>query len=274
MPKTNCNIIKDLLPSYQDELCSIESKQLIEEHFEECSSCKKLYEQTSLEFTYSNSTAANTKKELDYFKTIRMNVNKKNRTLLVVTSILFFLQLYFNFNSYLIFTNSNIISYTNYVFPLLIAGALFAVLPDFTEHFVPNKIKLPILGVEFTGMTYMFALMTFVGYTLLKGNLPFGIPSEKVGPFLIVQILVLTICFIVAFIATLIISLRNKAVCPALCFLPLGGLSLMFEYRHLLHELDSRFSLKMFIRPYVILVLEVILLVGIYMLINRKKTTC
>ena len=36
----NCEIIRDLLPLYADEICSESSKQLIEEHIAACESCK------------------------------------------------------------------------------------------------------------------------------------------------------------------------------------------------------------------------------------------
>ncbi|MBQ3559851.1 MAG: zf-HC2 domain-containing protein [Agathobacter sp.] len=270
MPRINCNIIKDLLPSYIDELCSTESKQLIEEHFEECTDCKKLYEKVSLEQLYCKHAKANAAKEIDYFKTIQINVNKKNKTLLIVTGILFFLQLYFNIDPNP-FGYSVFISYVNYIFPVLIAVTLFAVLPDFSEHPVPNKVKFSVLGIEFAAMTYVFAITTYTGGHLLQEKLPFGMQAAEIGPFLAIQLLAFTICFILAFIATLVISLRKKAISPALCFVPLGGLSLMFEYDHLLHEFTTRFCLELFIHPCVILVCEVIVLVGIYMLMNRKK---
>ena len=36
----NCEIIRDLLPLYADEICSESSKQLVEEHIAACESCK------------------------------------------------------------------------------------------------------------------------------------------------------------------------------------------------------------------------------------------
>jgi hypothetical protein len=42
--KTECNVINDLLPIYIDNCCSIESKQLVDEHLEECEKCKDSYE--------------------------------------------------------------------------------------------------------------------------------------------------------------------------------------------------------------------------------------
>lgn len=40
MSRISCNVTKDLLPSYLDAICSEESKELVEEHLQECTSCK------------------------------------------------------------------------------------------------------------------------------------------------------------------------------------------------------------------------------------------
>lgn len=42
--KTPCNVIRDLLPLYQDGVCSPESRQLVEEHLEECETCRAEWE--------------------------------------------------------------------------------------------------------------------------------------------------------------------------------------------------------------------------------------
>ena len=42
--KLNCKVIEDLLPLYLDEVCSEESRQLVEEHLSECEECRKLVE--------------------------------------------------------------------------------------------------------------------------------------------------------------------------------------------------------------------------------------
>ena len=38
----NCDIIKDLIPLYIDECCSDESSKIVDEHIENCASCKRL----------------------------------------------------------------------------------------------------------------------------------------------------------------------------------------------------------------------------------------
>lgn len=41
--KDSCNIIRDLLPLYMDEVCSEDSKEIIEEHLNHCSDCQSYY---------------------------------------------------------------------------------------------------------------------------------------------------------------------------------------------------------------------------------------
>ena len=41
MNKISCEIIKDLLPLYYDNVCSNDSKLLVEKHNNECTSCRK-----------------------------------------------------------------------------------------------------------------------------------------------------------------------------------------------------------------------------------------
>ncbi len=40
--KTNCEVIRDLLPLYADDACSEKSRELVEEHLQECAECGTL----------------------------------------------------------------------------------------------------------------------------------------------------------------------------------------------------------------------------------------
>lgn len=40
--KYSCDVIKDLLPLYYDKACSGQSKKIVEEHLEECASCRSM----------------------------------------------------------------------------------------------------------------------------------------------------------------------------------------------------------------------------------------
>ena len=42
--KIDCEVIRDILPLYADDACSEKSRQMVDEHLEECSACRKQLE--------------------------------------------------------------------------------------------------------------------------------------------------------------------------------------------------------------------------------------
>ncbi|MGO5051787.1 DUF3955 domain-containing protein [Lachnospiraceae bacterium LCP25S3_G4] len=48
--KLSCEVIKDLLPLYHDAVCSKESRELVEEHLAECTSCKAELKKYEIEY--------------------------------------------------------------------------------------------------------------------------------------------------------------------------------------------------------------------------------
>ena len=81
--KTNkipCAVIKDLLPSYAEDLTSPETSELVREHLQECSDCKAAYEAMHEEIpteAEENSGAAADSPEIDYLKKVRNTGRKK-----------------------------------------------------------------------------------------------------------------------------------------------------------------------------------------------------
>ncbi len=43
--KHNCDLVKDILPLYHDSMCSVESRNVVREHFMECAGCKRYYDE-------------------------------------------------------------------------------------------------------------------------------------------------------------------------------------------------------------------------------------
>jgi hypothetical protein len=56
MSKISCEIIKDLLPLYYDNVCSDESKTMVEEHLSDCNSCKHELDSLKAEIRISRET--------------------------------------------------------------------------------------------------------------------------------------------------------------------------------------------------------------------------
>ena len=69
--KTNCKVIEDLLPLYIDEVCSDESKRLVEEHLEECDACSAKLNAQKAGITVDREETKQNLKAKDPFKKIR-----------------------------------------------------------------------------------------------------------------------------------------------------------------------------------------------------------
>lgn len=66
--KMKCSVIQDLLPSYADDICSEDTKELVEEHVAECAQCKEKLEQMKNTEIVAGKAS---KKQVDYLKKIR-----------------------------------------------------------------------------------------------------------------------------------------------------------------------------------------------------------
>ena len=96
--KNECDLVKDLLFSYNDNILSNTSKELVEEHLKKCDECKKILEEIK-----QDSNEKKQIKEIDFLKGIKKNINKKNIIILIVfifliLIILFNVQVYKNYN--------------------------------------------------------------------------------------------------------------------------------------------------------------------------------
>ena len=69
--KTNCKVIEDLLPLYIDEVCSDESKRLVEEHLRECDACSAKLNAQEAEITVDKEKIEQNLRAKDPFKKIR-----------------------------------------------------------------------------------------------------------------------------------------------------------------------------------------------------------
>lgn len=59
----HCDVIRDLLPLYLDDCCSIESRRLVEEHLRECDKCRALMRNMGQELTIEEEVEENLEEE-------------------------------------------------------------------------------------------------------------------------------------------------------------------------------------------------------------------
>lgn len=97
--KNECDLVKDLLFSYNDNILSTTSKDLVDKHLQECDECKKFLEEIK-----QDSNEEKQVKEIDFLRSIKKNINKKNIIILVIfvfliIIVLFNIQVYKNYNA-------------------------------------------------------------------------------------------------------------------------------------------------------------------------------
>lgn len=63
--KISCNVIRDLLPLYLDQICSEESKDMIENHLTECEDCREYYDKMSTDIPHINTTLSESSQSLE-----------------------------------------------------------------------------------------------------------------------------------------------------------------------------------------------------------------
>jgi hypothetical protein len=73
-----CEIVKDLLPLYHDDVCSNESRIIIEEHLLECDICKKYLDNMKSDLFQSNTEKTSEQAKWDILKGIKKKLLKKN----------------------------------------------------------------------------------------------------------------------------------------------------------------------------------------------------
>ena len=77
-----CNVIRDLLPLYADEVCSEDSREMVEEHISSCDECKQELEaycsNTGIDEVRTDVAIKNFKKEIN--KTRKICKKKRERS--------------------------------------------------------------------------------------------------------------------------------------------------------------------------------------------------
>lgn len=88
MSKNTCNVYQDLITLYVDELCSDDSKKIVEEHLETCQKCQELYGTMSKEMNITL-LSNNENMEKEKFKTdLEKTWNKyKKKSFLKILSV-------------------------------------------------------------------------------------------------------------------------------------------------------------------------------------------
>lgn len=186
--KQNCNIIRDLLPSYLDHICTPDTQKAVDEHLSACSSCRDLAAlMRKTDFASVRMEAA----EIDYMKKTKRHFIKKGSFGSILPAVFVLLGLFTSIRSY----NSSATAIHLYylLLPCLLA-ATKALCPSKTSQRHRRKSSWRLL-------TYLGILLTCWGIFIVsfsysrsdtwlrQGYRLFHLKPEQLGPFLHWQLL-------------------------------------------------------------------------------------
>lgn len=222
MSKRECDIIKDLLPSYVDEICSEASKEWIEEHLKECSECRASAE--LMKHTEFSAKRLEQEQLEAGRKVLRKNLWQSVLNLGLCLLTAFLMILVFELDGVQI--------------PHMALDIAFPICLLMTWLTFRNQTKLRTWDKWDSIMTVAAVLATGYGAVMMKygfsqavkGETIFGLALNKFGPFLYSQmVLAAVLCFVVYVLQIVRTIKQGRSNSLPLC-LSLSGIFLMMAY--------------------------------------------
>lgn len=205
----NCNIIKDLLPSYLENICTSDTRNAVNKHLSKCDACRKLVVMMrETEFISERTEFA----EIDYMKKLKKNFIKKGSYISIILGVFILLSLFISINNY----NSYNIQIFYLILPclLIITKSLFpSLLPN---QQIEKKWKiLTILSILFTcyGICINLFLLLHSQTWISQAFGLFHLKQEQLGPFLNMQLLTILFYLAALYLTGIYRSIRGKHFC-------------------------------------------------------------
>lgn len=187
--KMKCSVIQDLLPSYVDDICSEDTKELVQEHVAECEQCKaKLEQMKNTEIVAGKAS----EKQVDYLKKMRSTFARKEGVgkliLLILVGIAYWELL----------AGPRGLLYYARLFPIVVSALFFcaAILAE-NYRFSGGKARVAEIAVSGAVFVLIVAFFSYVmlgvvewersdGMMPLFAGTPFaGMAANEVGPILV-----------------------------------------------------------------------------------------
>lgn len=235
MKEINCNIIRDLLPSYVDCICSEDSRRLIEEHISGCEQCR-----TQLELLKSTELTdeQGEQKRITCLKKIKRHYDKGMVSLVFLTLMVIGGYLFMMYNYELV---GSLLFYM--IFPFMLIAA-YCLTPDSPLSDKRSKLS----GILVTGSILMsIFMMLYYAAFVFRCNMsigkveiePFGIPLNEAGPYLEKRLVFVAVIQLGIFILSNILVFHGYRIHKSIYGLTLTGIWLAAGYIGTLHNLST-----------------------------------
>lgn len=225
MSKKECDIIKDLLPSYVDEICSEASKVWVEEHLAECEECRA-----------SAGVMKNTEISAKRLEQESLDAGRKVIRQNLRRSI-------FSFGLSLLMGLLLVVSFfwDNGQIPILMLPVCMAmtwlVSRNQTKKRAWDKWDGIALAVAVVSAGYGVAFMFYSFLQVTKGATVFGLEVAKIGPFLNNQMVAVTVLCFGLYLVQIVRTIKQGRMGSVVTNVCLTGMFLMLSYCVLMRQL-------------------------------------
>lgn len=264
MNQIHCNVIKDLLPSYLEHLCSDETKELVESHLDGCASCRELSEKiAAAEFNTDESD----RKQIDYMKKIKRRLIHKHLVLMGLL-ILFMIGGTAIVLSNLYRDTAVVPQVYQLVMPLLLFSAHY-MLSDGRPEKKGKKWQLLLGSIGSIGICHAVLLSFTFSHQVQTGRYP--MEPSKMGPFLNDQLLAAALIQLVLFFICCCAGLRTRTYYSIPMTIHITGSCLDLSLIFTLHRLDVvELWNETQSRIIVSFIIEGILMAAVLLLLERR----
>lgn len=228
--KLNCDIVKDLVPSYLENICSKSSEEAVEAHLAECADCCKYVEnlrQTVIEGSRTNL------KEMDYMKKFRRYYDKKLLVYLIgilmtAHTVLWCVKGTWNVESVVF----------EIAFPVITILFLF-LLKDGKEYRETRMLRRILAALGLLGGAYILGIFGIFLNVIYTQKAPFGMEMFQVGSFLHRQIVIAAIGETAVFIVSLWDSMQKDFRMGITSVMALAVMTCAMAFHELLYHMDT-----------------------------------
>lgn len=265
MSRISCDVVKDLIPSYSDDICSQDSRQIVEEHILSCEDCKNLTE--LMQKTDLVSHKADTE-QIDYMKKVKRHYNNKNILSFCLLNFFIIVGMFIAIMGY------QFIQLEVYfvVLPILILSGYF-ILSDQLNQSKINKWEIVLSSIGIVMIVYSMLISLYFIKNMDGINI-FGLQPNEIGPFLHVRYIVIVIIQTAMYIGRIVRKLKKESTYGIGLTIHLLGCCIVCGLNSLLYNMDSTESyISVVYQFFGILLLECIVVSVIIFLISkfRKK---
>lgn len=172
-----CDVVKDLMPSYVDGICSEDSKKLVTEHVQNCGQCQQILDMLKNTMLTAEKTGT---EQVNYMKKVKQKYSNKSmagfRLFALLAGLVMFCILY---------GWHDIDKKMFYIFEVvMIAGAYF-MLPNYMENKIAKNLSNIFGMVSIVMVLGVVFLLWQSCQWITSESGPFGMELAQVGPFLV-----------------------------------------------------------------------------------------